>query len=399
MAKMPGSLCEPLIRVIQQGEALPGRLTCASDKGLEPSGSTLTARSRRATQHTMARAVPRAADFLASLPCVVYESTAELTVRIISANAFELLGIRPEAVQGNRSLWHDRIVPEDRDRVLARLDDLEGLKIVGEEHRLIDDQGLPIRVFHGFRKVGSGPRACIRGFITPVTCRDTVGSPDSSAISQFIHKMGNHFQLMNLVIGSMRRHGTSLDEVDQLQMTIDRAVEFTQAFSQYNQAAAQFCELDLGEILRSITQSNNRLFSERRVSFEALIHESLDGVAMQGDPLLLDLALGSILQNALDATKAADRVIFEAKRSTTPSGSVVRISVADSGRGMEKETLARAADPFFTLSPERVGLGLSMAMRVVQMHGGILTITSDEGQGTRVEIVLPLEKSFDHVER
>ncbi|MGE5215784.1 MAG: sensor histidine kinase [Chloroflexota bacterium] len=211
--------------------------------------------------------------------------------------------------------------------------------------------------------------------------------------------MGNHFQLMNLVIGSMRRHGTSLDEVDQLQMTIDRAVEFTQAFSQYNQAAAQFCELDLGEILRSITQSNNRLFSERRVSFEALIHESLDGVAMQGDPLLLDLALGSILQNALDATKAADRVIFEAKRSTTPSGSVVRISVADSGRGMEKETLARAADPFFTLSPERVGLGLSMAMRVVQMHGGILTITSDEGQGTRVEIVLPLEKSFDHVER
>ena len=398
MAKMPGSLASSFNRDIQ-GCVLPGPLICAPEKRVDPGEPVRTARSKRVTGPRAAGLASKSVDFLASLPCVVYESTAELTVQIISANSFELIGIQAEALHGNRTLWEERIAPDDRGRLSMRVVQLRGVEIVWEKHRFIDDRGLPVWVFHGFRKVDSDPKACIRGCIVPLASVATAKALDSNVISQFIHKIGNHFQLINLVIGSMRRNGRSFDEIDQLQETVDRAVEFTRAFSQYSQTPAQFSELDLGEILRSISQSNDPLFSEKKVLFRALIDESLDGVLIQGDPFLLDLALGSILQNALDATNRADRVIFEAKRGTLTetSGKVVRISIVDNGCGMEKGTLARAVDPFFTSRPERDGLGLSMAMRIIQAHGGGLTITSDEGQGTRVEIVLPLNKSFDLV--
>jgi len=313
-------------------------------------------------------------DFLASLPCVVYETTSDFTIRVISPNAFDLIGIQAESLQGNRSLWEDRLNQEDRQRLFARLDQLQEAEIASEDHGLLDDQGLPVRVSHSFRKVGKDDSIRIHGSITPLMRDVRVRSLDSAVISQFIHKIGNHFQLINLLIGSLKRNGTSNHEIQSLQDTVDQAVEFTRSFSHYTQTPVYLSAVELGEILRSVIESQ-----------------------ICGDPFLLELALSSIIQNALEATKSADQVVIDARKETFPltSRSVARVWIADSGIGMEKEILAKASVPFFSSKRERSGLGLSMAIRILEMHGGLLNISSNESSGTRVEITLPVSESAE----
>jgi signal transduction histidine kinase len=159
--------------------------------------------------------------------------------------------------------------------------------------------------------------------------------------------------------------------------------------------------VELGEILRSVIESASPLFGEKKVSFKALVDESLNGAQISGDPFLLELALSSIIQNALEATKSAGQVVIDARKETLPSTSrsIARVWIVDSGIGMEKEILAKASAPFFSSKRERSGLGLTMAIRILEMHGGLLNISSNEGSGTRVEITLPVSESAEWAQR
>jgi nitrogen-specific signal transduction histidine kinase/ActR/RegA family two-component response regulator len=116
------------------------------------------------------------------------------------------------------------------------------------------------------------------------------------------------------------------------------------------------------------------------------------------DPNQLELALLNLAVNARDAmpdggvlTIAVD--IEEAERhAKLKPGLYIRISVADTGVGMDPETLKKAVDPFFTTkSKERgTGLGLSMVHGLAAQSGGDLALTSVENQGTTATIWLPV---------
>jgi signal transduction histidine kinase len=79
-------------------------------------------------------------------------------------------------------------------------------------------------------------------------------------------------------------------------------------------------------------------------------------------------------------------------------GPYLRITVDDTGKGMSRETLARAFDPFFTTKdPDRAaGLGLSKVYGCVASHRGAIGIDSRPGCGTRVTILLPLAAGTTH---
>jgi len=74
-----------------------------------------------------------------------------------------------------------------------------------------------------------------------------------------------------------------------------------------------------------------------------------------------------------------------------PKGRYARLSVDDTGTGMDKDTLARCVEPFFTTKGDAkgTGLGLSQAYTVAQQLGGNLRIRSEPGAGTTVELLLP----------
>jgi signal transduction histidine kinase len=95
----------------------------------------------------------------------------------------------------------------------------------------------------------------------------------------------------------------------------------------------------------------------------------------------------NLLTNACDASQPGDQVTVRARLA---DGNVV-IEVIDTGEGMAQDLLNRVFEPFVTTKAPRdgTGLGLSVVYRIVQDHGGQISIDSLPGRGTRVLLSLP----------
>ena len=72
----------------------------------------------------------------------------------------------------------------------------------------------------------------------------------------------------------------------------------------------------------------------------------------------------------------------------------MRISVMDTGVGMDKKIQAKVFDPFFTTKEggKGTGLGLSSTYGIIKKHGGIINVQSEKGEGTTFNIYLPASK-------
>ncbi len=121
----------------------------------------------------------------------------------------------------------------------------------------------------------------------------------------------------------------------------------------------------------------------------------------RADPNQLELVVLNLAINARDAMPGGGQLVIAAARDRVvdaaqhpaglAEGDYVRLSLQDSGVGMDEATLRRVLEPFFTTKPagKGSGLGLSMAHGVAAQSGGGLAIRSAVGQGTVVTVWLP----------
>jgi signal transduction histidine kinase len=108
--------------------------------------------------------------------------------------------------------------------------------------------------------------------------------------------------------------------------------------------------------------------------------------ALVVDPQQLKQALINLLLNAIQATPPGGTVQVTAAAETE----VLLLAVIDSGSGVAPELMDRIFDPYFTTKPHGTGLGLPIALRIIQAHGGTLDVSSAHGAGTTVEVRLPI---------
>ena len=116
------------------------------------------------------------------------------------------------------------------------------------------------------------------------------------------------------------------------------------------------------------------------------------------DPYQLEAALMNLAVNARDAMPRGGSITISARperireHASLKSGDYVRVTVADTGEGMDEATLARATEPFFTTKGvgKGTGLGLSMVHGLAAQSGGELSMKSHPGAGTQVELWLPV---------
>jgi signal transduction histidine kinase len=106
----------------------------------------------------------------------------------------------------------------------------------------------------------------------------------------------------------------------------------------------------------------------------------------------METAILNLVTNAIAATPKGGRVAMRAELAPEDGGNGVILSVADTGPGIPEDVLARVFDPFFTTKPpgKGTGIGLPLALRIVQAHGGNIRIESEVGRGTVASIWLPL---------
>jgi signal transduction histidine kinase len=111
-----------------------------------------------------------------------------------------------------------------------------------------------------------------------------------------------------------------------------------------------------------------------------------------GDPAKLGTAIHGVLHNAVKFTPKGGRISVTAARERD----IIRLAVEDTGIGMQPEDVAFVVRPFHRLRSaldgqhQGSGLGLPFAKAIVDQHGGTLVIYSVPGEGTRIEIALPL---------
>jgi len=118
----------------------------------------------------------------------------------------------------------------------------------------------------------------------------------------------------------------------------------------------------------------------------------LADVVVRWDPAKMRQVLWNILRNGVDATLSVPpdrrRVVLEAARER--EGADVLVRVRDTGEGITPEMLGQIPALFKTSKKGGSGLGLMVALRIVREHGGTLAISSRPGEGTTVELKLPL---------
>jgi two-component system cell cycle sensor histidine kinase/response regulator CckA len=157
--------------------------------------------------------------------------------------------------------------------------------------------------------------------------------------------------------------------------------------------------LDLNTVLRNLSNMLARLLGED-IAVETTYAASLP--ALEGDTGMLEQVIMNLAVNARDAmTKGGQLLISTAAveiddayvehRPDARKGKAVRLSVVDTGCGMDRKTLSRIFEPFFSTKEvgKGTGLGLATVYGIVKQHQGWIEVKSEVGVGTTFDIFVP----------
>jgi two-component system sensor histidine kinase AtoS len=143
--------------------------------------------------------------------------------------------------------------------------------------------------------------------------------------------------------------------------------------------------VDLRSVLRSAAQMAEGAFNETGGTCDPVATGD-EPVWVLGDPLALEQLFLNLLLNSAQALQRG----AHAGIALDVDGSELRVVVSDTGGGISAADLEHVLDPFFSTKADGTGLGLPIARQIAAAHGGSLRIESVPGEGTRVEVCLPL---------
>jgi len=145
----------------------------------------------------------------------------------------------------------------------------------------------------------------------------------------------------------------------------------------------------LDQLIQEVCSSFTQAAQQKNISLTVELPKS--DLVVEADPEKISLALGNMIENALTFTDEKGRVWVRAERVS----GYVRVSVIDNGIGIPAKDLHRVFDRFFQVEAHAtrrhggMGLGLSVAKVMIEMHGGQIWAESVEGKGSNFSFLLP----------
>jgi signal transduction histidine kinase len=191
------------------------------------------------------------------------------------------------------------------------------------------------------------------------------------------------------------------DEVNEIKQSVDRGAGLTRqllAFSRRQKTVTKVFALD--EVVASMDTMLRRLIGPE-IEFEII--RPPRPTTVMADPGQIQQVVLNLVVNARDAMPEGGRVtvrvdevdLDEATRlafAEARPGRYARVSVADTGMGMNEQTRAKLFEPFFTTKEQGkgTGLGLSIVYGIVKQSGGHISVMSEPGHGATFVIYLPV---------
>ena len=167
---------------------------------------------------------------------------------------------------------------------------------------------------------------------------------------------------------------------------ISRIIRALLGFASHSAAEGQWVEFELGQAMQQAFALVQHQLDAQLIAIEMDVDEGLP--TLQGNVGELEQVFINLILNAQNAMPEGGTLRITGRLD----GEVVDVRFADSGSGIEPEHLDRIFEPFFTTRADDggTGLGLAVSYRIVEMHGGALTVESTPGEGATFIVRLPL---------
>jgi two-component system sensor kinase FixL len=218
------------------------------------------------------------------------------------------------------------------------------------------------------------------------------------AIGQMVtglaHESGNALarsqSCLEMLAWEVEDRPDALDLITRIQKAQDHLKQLYEEVRGY--AAPLKLEREVWE-LRSVWRQAWDNLALLRQGREASLQETVDGVDCRCavDHFRLEQVFRNIFENALAACPDAVRIDVGCSEAEIAGHRAVRLSVRDNGPGLSPEQKQRIFEPFFTTKTKGTGLGMAIAKRIVEAHGGQIVVGSFPGPGAEIVLTLPRE--------
>jgi len=204
------------------------------------------------------------------------------------------------------------------------------------------------------------------------------------------HEIRNPLGIVSSSVQLLRKKLTSSTEnngqlIDIIQEEIERLDQLVSDFLAFGRPAApQLRQANLSTEIAALVAQCQPLADERHVHLQ--LNDSKKPIMLDMDPQQMRQVFYNLLLNALDATPAEGCITVE----LTSQKDGIRVTVHDTGQGISPDIQARIFDPFFTTKDYGSGLGLANASRIVENHGGTLSVSCPTGSGASFEVYFPI---------
>jgi len=221
------------------------------------------------------------------------------------------------------------------------------------------------------------------------------------------HDFNNHLQGISGYIQLLMMRGdrdrTEQGWLLQIERSVKRAAALTKQLLIFSRKEESRLEpIDLNEVVRQAQKTLARTIPESITAELGLAAElaPVDGDAVQLEHVLFNLGI-----NAKDAMPDGGKIVIETRNVQLDEafcrnhvgvkpGAYVELTFADSGHGMDRETMERIFEPFYTTKGvgSGIGLGLAIVYGIVQSHHGLILCESNLEKGTTFRVYLPVQE-------
>ena len=203
-----------------------------------------------------------------------------------------------------------------------------------------------------------------------------IRNPLNAAVLQ-LHLLGRAIDRLDVENkGAMRDRVTIVDaEIGRLGRLLTEFLELARP------RGPQIAGVDLAKVVEGVLALEGEALAASGISVTTVLEPA---AAVAADPEKVKQVLINLVANARDALRSGGALTVRVTGGDCP-----RVEVNDDGPGIEASVLESVFDPFFTTKPAGTGLGLAIVRKIVDQHGGTITIDSAPGAGTRVAVELP----------